>query len=55
MKVAKNMLNKELQSSYWMLKISGRLLMNRTGVRMLNRNSARSKGKNMEACTARKN
>lgn len=48
MHVKKEMLNKELQSSYWMLKISGRLLMNKTGVRMLNRNSARSKGKNME-------
>lgn len=48
MKVAKNMLNKELQSSYWMLKITGRLLMNKTGVRMLNSISARSKGKNID-------
>lgn len=48
MKVAKNMLNKELQSSYWMLRISGRMLMNKTGVRMLNSNSARSKGKTIE-------
>jgi nucleotide-binding universal stress UspA family protein len=48
MKVAKNMLNKELQSSYWMLRISGRMLMNKTGVRMLNSSSARSKGKTIE-------
>jgi len=48
MKVAKNMLNKELQSSYWILKITGRLLMNKTGVRILNRISARSKGKNVD-------
>lgn len=48
MQVRKEMLNKELRSGYWMLKISGRLLMNKTGVRMLNANSARSKGKNIE-------
>ena len=48
MNVAKNMLNKELQSSYWMLRISGRMLMNKTGVRLLNSNSARSKGKTIE-------
>lgn len=48
MKVAKNMLNKELQSGYWMLRISGRMLMNKTGVKMLNRNSAKSRGKNIE-------
>lgn len=48
MKVVKNMLDKELRSSYWMLKISGRILMNKTGVKILNRNSARSKGKNIE-------
>lgn len=48
MKVAKNMLNKELQSNYWMLKLTGRLLMNEPGVRMLNSFSARSKGKNIE-------
>lgn len=47
MKVTKKMLNKELQSSYWMLKMSSRLLMNKTGVRLLNSNSARSKGKNI--------
>lgn len=48
MKVTKTMLNKELQSSYWMLKISGKILMNKTGVRMLNSNSARSRGKNID-------
>jgi acetyl esterase/lipase len=48
MKVTKNMLNQELQSSYWMLKITGRLLMNKTGVRMLNSISVRSKGKTIE-------
>ncbi len=47
MKVTKNMLNKELQSSYWALKISSGLLMNRVGVKLLNSNSARSKGKNI--------
>lgn len=48
MKVTKQMLNKELQSSYWMLKISSSLLMNKAGIGMLNRNSARARGKNME-------
>lgn len=48
MQVKKEMLNKELQSSYWMLKISGRMIMNKPGVRLLNRNSARSKGKSIE-------
>lgn len=47
MQVRKEMLNKELQSSYWMLKMSAKLLMNKTGVRLLNSNSARSKGKNI--------
>lgn len=48
MKVTKQMLHKELQSSYWMLKISSRLLMNKPGIKMLNRNSARGKGRNIE-------
>src|SRR6218665_297340 len=48
MKVAKKMLHQELQSSYWMLKLSGRMLMNKTGVRLLNSNSARHKGKSMD-------
>jgi acetyl esterase/lipase len=48
MQVRKEMLNKELQSSYWMLKLSAKVLMNKTGVRLLNSNSSRSKGKNIE-------
>lgn len=48
MQVRKQMLHQELQSSYWMLKISGKILMNKTGVQLLNATSARSKGKNIE-------
>lgn len=48
MQVRKDMLNKELQPSYWMLKFSARLLMNKTGVRLLNSNSARSRGKKID-------
>ncbi len=48
MQVKKEMLNKELQPSYRMLKISARLLMNRTGVRLLNSRSARSRGKKID-------
>ncbi len=47
MRVAKGMLNKELQPSYWMLKLSSKLLMNNTGLKLLNLNSARMKGKNI--------
>lgn len=48
MRVTKNMLHKELQSSYWILKASSKLLMNNTGVKLLNRNSARLRGKSIE-------
>lgn len=48
MQVRKDMLNKELQPGYWMLKLSARLLMNKTGVRLLNSNSARSRGKKID-------
>lgn len=48
MQVRKDMLNKELQPGYWMLKLSAKLLMNKTGVRLLNSNSARSRGKNID-------
>ncbi len=48
MRVTKNMLHKELQSSYWILKASSKLLMNNTGVKLLNRNSTRLKGKSIE-------
>lgn len=47
MKVTKNMLHKELQSSYWILKASSKLLMNNMGLKMLNLNSARLKGKDI--------
>ncbi|WP_316843967.1 alpha/beta hydrolase [Pedobacter psychrodurus] len=48
MKVTRDMLHKELQSSYWALKLSSKLLMNRVGIKMINRISARSKGKDIE-------
>ncbi len=48
MRVTKEMHHKELQSNYAVMKLSSRLLMNRVGVRLLNANSARSKGKNIE-------
>ncbi len=48
MRIRKDMLNKELQSSYWMLKMSAKILMNKTGIRLLNSNSARSRGKNID-------
>lgn len=48
MKVTKEMHHKELQPNYAIMKISSRLLMNKTGVRLLNYFSARNKGKNIE-------
>lgn len=48
MKVTKEMHNQELQAGYGIMKISSKLLMNNMGVRLLNSNSARSKGKNIE-------
>ncbi|WP_435357858.1 alpha/beta hydrolase [Emticicia sp. SJ17W-69] len=48
MKVTKQMHNKELQGSYDIMKFSSRLLMNDFGIRMLNANTKRSKGKNIE-------
>lgn len=48
MRVTKEMHHKELQPSYAVMKLSSRLLMNKTGVRLLNANSARSRGKNIE-------
>lgn len=48
MRVTKKMHHRELQSTYSVMKFSSRLLMNRVGVRLLNANSARSKGKNIE-------
>lgn len=48
MKVTKEMLNIELQPNYRILKISSRLLMNKTGIKLLNLNSARLRGKNIE-------
>lgn len=52
MKVTKEMLRKELQPGYWMMKLSSWLLMNRVGVALLNSNSARSKGKNIDGIHA---
>lgn len=48
MRVTKAMHQKELQPGYALMKVSSRLLMNKIGVRLLNANSARSKGKNIE-------
>lgn len=48
MKVTKEMHNKELQPTYAVMKMSSRLLMNRVGISLLNSNSARSKGKNID-------
>ncbi len=48
MKVTKEMHHKELQQGYNIMKWSSRLLMTRTGVRLLNANSRRSRGKNIE-------
>lgn len=48
MRVTKEMHHKELQPNYALMKLSSRLLMNSVGVRLLNANSARSKGKNIE-------
>jgi acetyl esterase/lipase len=48
MRVTKKMLNIELQPSYWMLKFSSKLLMNNTGLKLLNMNSAKLRGKNID-------
>lgn len=48
MKVTKQMHRKELQKGYSTMKLLSRVLMTRAGVRLLNFNSARSKGKEIE-------
>ena len=48
MKVTKQMHHRELQSAYWPLKLTSKVLMNKVGMRLLNANSARSKGKNID-------
>lgn len=48
MRVTKEMHHRELQPAYSVIKFSSSLLMNKIGVRLLNANSARSKGKNIE-------
>lgn len=48
MKVTKEMHNKELQGSYGIMKFSSKLLMNNIGISLLNANSRRSKGKNID-------
>ncbi|MEQ9376001.1 MAG: alpha/beta hydrolase [Imperialibacter sp.] len=48
MKVTKEMHNKGLQPTYAIMKMSSRLIMNRIGISLLNANSARSKGRNIE-------
>lgn len=48
MRVTKEMHRKELQSGYSVMKIMSRILMNRVGVKLLNSNSARSKGKEID-------
>lgn len=48
MQVTKEMHHKELQGSYGMMKFSSKLLMNNLGIKLLNANSRRAKGKNIE-------
>lgn len=48
MRVTKEMHHRELQGSYGIMKFSSKLLMNNIGISLLNANSRRAKGKNIE-------
>lgn len=52
MRVTKEMHHKELQPMYSVMKFSSKLLMNKVGIRLLNANSARSKGKKIEGLSS---
>jgi len=53
MKVTKGMHHRDLQANYGLMKLSSRLLMNPTGIRMLNANSARQRGKSIDGLESR--